>query len=529
MLDSIFEKAEIAGSILEGYSQEEIDTIVEQIAKDGEANALRLAELAHNETGYGKPEDKKIKNILATKLLWDSIKNVKTVGIIREDAVNKIIEVAAPVGIVAAVIPSTNPTSTTLYKAIISLKGRNPIIFSPHPAAKGCIKETVDLIRDSLKKMGAPEDAVQILENPTIELTKQMMSHPKTGVILATGGLGLVKAAYSSGKPAYGVGPGNVPVFIERTADVEKAVRDVIAGKTFDNGTVCASEQAIIADKPIAKQVVEELLKNNAYILKGDEIDKVAKVVVTEKFSVNPKIVGKPATYIASLAGVNVPEKTVALVAPLDGVGKAYPLSIEKLSPVLALYIEDGWEKACERCIQLLKFGGLGHSLGIHTRNKEVLKHFALKKPASRIIVNSPTTHGAVGYSTNLMPSMTLGCGTLGNNITSENITARHMINVKKVAFETNPVNKGRFSSSDFYFKDVKPEKDVIETILESKLGEIEKSGGERFEDKVYDFVCEDDVKKALRENRKILINDRTMITPLALDEGKKHNIFKKV
>ena len=525
MLDSIFEKAEIAGSILENYSQEEIDKIVEQIAKDGEANALRLAELAHNETGFGKTEDKKTKNILATKMLWDSIKNVKTVGIIKEDNVNKIIEVAAPVGIVAAVIPCTNPTSTTLYKAIISIKGRNPIIFSPHPSAKGCIKETVDLIRQSLKKLGAPEDAVQILQNPTIELTKQMMSHPKTGVILATGGLGLVKAAYSSGKPAYGVGPGNVPVFIERTAEVEKAVKDVIAGKTFDYGTVCASEQSIIADKPVAKQVVEELLKNNAYILKDDEIDKVASVVVTEKFSVNPKIVGKSPIYIANLAGIKVPDNTSVLVAPLDGVGKAYPLSIEKLSPVLALYVEDGWEKACERCVQLLRFGGLGHSLGIHTRNKEVLKQFALKKPASRIIVNSPTTHGAVGYSTSLMPSMTLGCGTLGNNITSENITAKHMINVKRVAFETNPVNKGRFSPYDFYFGN--SDKSSIESIIEKKLGNIAPPSSDNT--KVYDFVCEEDVKAAIKENRKILINDKTLITPLALDEGRKHNIFEKV
>ncbi len=525
MLDSIFEKAEIAGNILEEYSQEEIDKLVEQVAKDGEANALPLAELAHNETGYGKVEDKKTKNILATKILWDSIKNEKTVGVIKEDTVNKIIEVAAPVGIVVAVIPSTNPTSTTLYKAIISLKGRNPIIFSPHPGAKGCIKATVDIIRESLKKVGAPEDAVQMVNNPTIELTKQMMSHPKTGIILATGGLGLVKAAYSSGKPAYGVGPGNVPVFIERTADVEKAVKDVITGKTFDNGTICASEQSIIADKPIAKQVIEELLKNNAYILKGDEIQKVASVVVTEKFTANPEIVGKPATYIAELAGINVPEKTVALVAPLDGVGKAYPLSIEKLSPVLALYIEDGWEKACERCIQLLKFGGLGHTLGIHTRNKEVLKQFALKKPAFRIVVNSPTTHGAVGYSTNLMPSLTLGCGTFGNNITSENITAKHMINVKRVAFETKPVNKGRFSPCDFYFKDVKSSS--IESVIESKLAcfKVDESSDKR----IYDFVCEEDVRQALRENKKILINDKTLITPLALDEGKKHNIFEKV
>ena len=523
MLDLIFEKAENAGKILEEFDQKKIDTIVEQVARDGEANALRLAELAHNETGYGKVEDKKTKNILATKILWESIKNEKTVGIINEDKRNRIIEVAAPVGIVVAVIPSTNPTSTTLYKAIISLKGRNPVIFSPHPSAKGCIKATVDLIRESLRKTGAPEDAVQIIENPTIEITKAMMSHPKTGIILATGGIGLVKAAYSSGKPAYGVGPGNVPSFIERTADVKKAVKDILTGKTFDNGTICASEQSIIADKPVAREVIEELVKNKAYILRGEEIEKVSSVVVTERFTANPKIVGKPATYIAELAGINVPDDTVALVAPLDGVGKDYPLSIEKLSPVLALYIDDGWEKACERCIKLLEFGGLGHTLGIHTRNKEVLKQFALKKPAFRIIVNSPTTHGAVGYTTNLMPSLTLGCGTFGNNITSDNITARHMINVKRVAFETKPLNQGEGSGCEFYFGSCSND---LEELIESKLNQ---AVGKMDETAVYSFVCEEDVKQAIKENRVIPINDKTIITPLALDEGNKHNIFKKV
>jgi len=525
-LDKVFSELEQAGSILEKYSQSEIDRVVYSVVKAGERHSKRLAELAHNETGFGIVKDKITKNTLATTVLWDSIKDEKTVGIIKEDVNKNILEVAAPLGIVVAVVPSTNPTSTTLYKAIISLKGRNPILFSPHPSAKGCILETVNVIREGLREAGAPESAVQILENPTIELTNEAMRHRKTALILATGGLGLVKAAYSSGNPAYGVGPGNVPVFIERTAEVDKAVKDVLTGKTFDNGTICASEQAIVADKPIAEQVLRSLMENGAYILSEDEIAKVSGVVVTEKFTPNPKIVGKPATYIAKLAGISVPDSTRALVAPLKGVGKEYPLSIEKLSPVLAFYVDNGWQEACERCIQLLKFGGLGHSMGIHSRDMNVIREFGLHKPAFRILVNTPTTLGAVGYTTNLNPSLTLGCGTFGNNITSENVTAKHMINVKRVAFETNPVNKGQLSPILLNGSGVKA---VIEEKLEEKLTSVSNSANSGLNGSPVDFVSEEDVLNAKEKGEKIYINDKTMITPLARDTGREYNIFIKV
>ncbi len=518
MLDAMMDRLEQAGTVIEDYSQEQVDRMVHAVVQAGAANSKRLAELAVAETGYGKVQDKMTKNEVATTILWDSIRDEKTVGIIRELPDRNIWEVAAPVGIVAAVVPSTNPTSTTLYKAIIALKGRNPILFSPHPSAKKCILETVNVIREGLASVQAPVDAVQILENPTIELTNEMMRHRKTGVILATGGLGLVKAAYSSGKPAYGVGPGNVPAFIERTADVEKAVKDVIAGKSFDNGTVCASEQSVIADKPIADHVLELLQKNGCHLCNDEEKAKLEKVLVTEKFTANPKIVGRSPAYIAEQAGFSVPPETLVLLVKMDGVGKQHPLSIEKLSPVLCYYVADGWEDGCRLCIQLLKFGGLGHSLGIHSRDMDVIRQFALKKPAFRILVNSPTTHGAVGFTTGLNPSMTLGCGTYGNNVTSENVTARHMINVKRIAFETNPVNTGSMAPLKVSGGTVA---DAVDRRLRTRSAPAKGD--------VMDFVSEENVRDAIRGGYKIRISNGTMITPLAKDTGKAHEIFENV
>ncbi len=519
-LDEVFARLEEAGKSIEAYTQEQVDQMVRSVVDAGVRENRRLAELAVSETGYGRVADKMVKNELATTILWDSIKDEKTVGIIREDPNRNIWEVAAPVGIVAAVIPSTNPTSTTLYKAIIALKGRNPVLFSPHPSAKGCIGETVKVIQNALKQVGAPSDAVQILENPTIELTNEMMRHPKTGVILATGGLGLVKAAYSSGKPAYGVGPGNVPVFVERSAEVEKAAKDVVAGKSFDNGTVCASEQSVIVDQPIADRMLDAFKRNGCYVVNNEEKKKLEQVVVTPKFTASPKIVGKDPAVIAGIAGFSVPEETRVLLVPMDGVGKEHPLSIEKLSPILCFYVADGWQAACERCIQLLSFGGLGHSLGIHSRNLDVIREFALKKPAFRILVNTPTTHGAVGYTTRLMPSMTLGCGTFGNNITSENITAKHMINVKHIAFETNPVNPG--AESPLQVGGSSGLADIIDRKLQGRVV------AETPHD-VVDFVSERDVMDAVRDGRKILISSRTMITPLAKDTAREHDVLRKV
>ena len=519
MLDGIMDRLEQAGQIIEEYSQEQVDRMVQAVAEAGARESRRLAELAVSETGYGKVKDKMVKNELATTILWDSIKNEKTVGIIREDANRNLWEVAAPVGIVAAVVPSTNPTSTALYKAIISLKGRNPILISPHPSARGCILESVKVVWRALESVGAPKDAVQILENPTIEMTNEMMRHRKTGIILATGGLGLVKAAYSSGKPAYGVGPGNVPSFIERTAELEKAVKDVIAGKSFDNGTVCASEQSVIADAPVADKVLQLLQQHGCHLCTDDEKARLEKVVVTEKFTANPKIVGRNPSIIAKTAGFEVPEDTLVLLVKMNGVGKQHPLSIEKLSPILCYYVADGWQAACDLSIQLLKFGGLGHSLGIHSRDMNIIREFALKKPAFRILVNTPTTHGAVGYTTRLNPSMTLGCGTYGNNATSENVTARHMINVKRIAFETNPVNTGTQPPVQVEGSGVAG---VVDRVLQARGGAVA-SGP------VLDFVSENDIHDAVKAGRKLRVSSKTMITPLARETGEAKDIFEFV
>jgi acyl-CoA reductase-like NAD-dependent aldehyde dehydrogenase len=350
--------------------------------------------------------------------------------------------------VVAAVVPTTNPTSTAMFKCIISVKARNAVVVSPHPRAKHCTQEAVHVVRKAAESAGAPADLCLCLSLPTNEGTNELMRHRDTAVILATGGTGLVRAAYSAGKPAYGVGPGNVPVYIDRSANIPKAVADAVAGKTFDWGTLCSSEQALVVDAPVADRVMEELKKQKAYFLSETEADKVAKVLVTTEFRINAEMVGQSPQRIAEAAGFKVPDDVRVLVARLAGVGKHVPLSAEKLSPVLALYVEEGWQKGCDRCMELLNFGGRGHTLAIHCEDREVIMQFALKKPAFRIIVNSPAAIGAVGYTTDLDPSMTLGCGSYGGNITSDNIGPVHLINVKRVAWETKPLSASRDTSA---------------------------------------------------------------------------------
>lgn len=433
-------QAKLAQEQLKSFSQKDVDRIVADMAEAGYKAAQRLAEMAVRETGFGVVADKVAKNQVATRDVYNFIRNIKTVGIIRESADKKVIEIAEPVGVIAGIIPVTNPTSTTLFKAIIALKARNAIVFSPHPKAVGCITETAELMRETAESAGAPKGCIGIITVPTMQGTQELMHHPDVALILATGGTGLVKAAYSAGKPAYGVGPGNVPAFIERTADVKKAVADIIASKTFDNGTVCASEQALIVDTPIRKEVEQALREHNAYFMTKQETEMVAKALVTPELTVNPQLVGQPAYVIAEHAGFRVAKETTVLVAELNGVGRDYPLSIEKLSPVIAFYEANGWEAGCDRCIEILKFGGIGHTLVIHSKNRDIIMEFALKKPAFRILVNTPGTHGAVGITTNLDPSLTLGCGTWGGNITADNVTPLHLLNIKRLAFETKPL-----------------------------------------------------------------------------------------
>jgi acetaldehyde dehydrogenase (acetylating) len=403
------------------------------------AAAEELGRLAFEDTGMGRPLDKKLKNEFSARNVYNFIRPLRTVGVIREDRARRVTEIAEPVGVVAAIIPTTNPTSTAIYKILISLKAGNAVVISPHPRAEKCIQRTMEIMERGALAAGMPAGLIGCMHAPTLEGTQELMGHKGTGVVLATGGSALVRAAYSSGKPAYGVGPGNVPAYIERSADVEKAVLDILVGTTFDNGTICSSEQAILCDRVIAPQVRQVLGRLRAHFLNPEEIEKLGRTMVLPGPAINAACVGQSPQTIAQMAGIDVPPDATVLMVPLDGVGREYPLSMEKLSPVLCYYEVEDWREACERCHSLLKYGGMGHTLGIHSRDQQVVLEFALKKPAFRITVNTPTTLGSIGYTTGLDPSMTLGCGAVGGNITSDNISPLHLINIKRLAWEIRP------------------------------------------------------------------------------------------
>jgi len=414
--------------------QDRVDAIVKAIAEAAAAQAEPLGALAVEETGFGKVQDKKVKNLLASEKLYEAIKDMKTIGVLREDKARKIVEIAMPMGVIAGIIPSTNPTSTTIYKSIIALKSGNAIVFTPHPSARKCIGKTVEIIRDVLAHSGVCEDLVSVMSVPTIEGSNELMKI--VDLILATGGPAMVKAAYSSGTPALGVGAGNVPAFIERSADVEDAVTKIFASKTFDNGTVCASEQSIITEAVIADKVKSTLIAQGAYFLEGEKLEKVKRVMERPNGAMNPDIVGRDAAYIARVAGIDIPQGTRLLVSDEKGVGPKYPFSKEKLTALLGFYVVADWKEACELCHALLQNGGIGHSLAIHSKNEEVIREFGMKKPVSRLLVNTPSTHGAVGITTCLFPSFTLGCGTVGGSATSDNVTPLNLMNIRRVAYD---------------------------------------------------------------------------------------------
>lgn len=428
-------KAKEAQIKLAKMSQQEIDKIVKAIADAGFEHAEKLAKMAQEETGFGKWQDKVIKNTFASKFVYENIKDMKTVGIIKEDKENKMVEVAVPVGVIAALIPSTNPTSTAIYKAMISIKSGNTIVFSPHPNAKNCILETVKIISAAAVAAGAPEGAISCITVPTLQGTDELMKHKDVSLILATGGSAMVKAAYSSGTPALGVGPGNVPAFIEKTADIKLAVKRILDSKTFDNGTICASEQSIVVEECIREEVIEEFKKQGAYFLSREEAEKLEKVIMGNNGNMNPQIVGKSVETIAKFADIRVPEGTKVLIAKEARVGHIYPYSREKLAPILAFYCEENWEKACERCIELLNTEGAGHSLVIHSNDENIIREFALKKPVSRILVNTPGALGGIGATTNLVPALTLGCGAVGGSATSDNVGPMNLINIRRMVY----------------------------------------------------------------------------------------------
>ncbi len=432
-------QAKAAQAQFREFTQEQVDAIIAAMAEAGFKASEHLAKLAVRETGYGNVPDKTRKNQFGTRDIYESIRDLRSVGIVRHDQKNKVLEIAEPMGVVAAIIPTTNPTSTAMFKILISLKTRNGIVISPHPRAIQCIREAANVLIDAALQSGAPEGLIGVINTPTLQATQELMQHRDTAVILATGGTGMVRAAYSAGKPAYGVGPGNVPVYVDRSADYKKAVTDVISGKTFDYGTLCSSEQAIIVDAPIKRRVKEAMAAHGAYFMQPEEVRKLGKALVTPSFLINPELVGKAPQVLAQKAGFSIPEGTRLLVGEIGGVGKEYPLSAEKLSPTLVFYEASGFEEGIRRATEILDFGGRGHTAAIHAKDDEIIRQFGLHVPAYRVVVNSPASIGSVGYTNGLIPSMTLGCGSYGRNITSDNITAHHLMNIKRVAYETKP------------------------------------------------------------------------------------------
>lgn len=430
---NLIRKAQQAQKILQTFSQEQIDSITLAMAKAGNDNAVRLGKMAHEETGFGRAVDKTVKNQFGSMAVYESIKNVKTVGIVNEDTNAKVCEIAVPMGVVAGLIPSTNPTSTVMFKALIAIKSGNAIVFSPHPGAKNCIIETARILQEAAEAAGCPEGAIGCMDILTMESTAELMK--LSDLILATGGTAMVKAAYSSGTPAIGVGPGNGPAFIERSADIKMAVKHIFDSKTFDNGTICASEQSIVTEECIKEDVISEVVRQGGYFLSPEEKEKVGAVLMRANGTMNPQIVGKSVQYIATLAGITIPEGTKVLLGHETAVGSKIPFSKEKLCPVLAFYVENSWETACEKCIKILKHEGAGHTLIIHSNDESVIREFALKKPVSRILVNTPGALGGIGATTNLLPSLTLGCGAIGGSSTSDNIGPLNLINLRRLAY----------------------------------------------------------------------------------------------
>jgi acetaldehyde dehydrogenase (acetylating) len=557
----LVERAYAAFQKFQHFSQEQVDRVVQAMAEAATANAEKVARMAVEETTYGVVADKVQKNLFSSHRVYEAIRPLKTVGIVREDREQGIVEVAAPVGVVAAVLPSTNPTSTAIYKILITLKGRNTIVLSPHPTAFRCTCEITSIMRDAAVKAGAPEDVICCFTTPTLAGTQELMKHRRTSVILATGGMGIVRAAYSSGKPAFGVGPGNVPAFIERSADVKKAVADVVFGKTFDNGTICSSEQAVVAEEAIRETVLDELKKNGAYFLSAEESEKLGREMVNlEAHTINPKFVGKSAQRVAELAGFRVPEGTRVLITQPGGVGREYPLSAEKLSPVLALYFARDRAAAFETCLALLRFGGLGHTCAIHSRDDAVIREYGLKMPAGRIVVNSPAPQGSIGASTNLFPAMTLGCGAPGGNITSDNISPMHLVNLRRVAYEVRPVKQAavvqvasaaepaacacrkidsepapgvqvavtraveRFLASRSQARSPEP----CEPAQESQARAPAPREPVQYKPKPrpVEFVSEAEVRAAAKRREKIIVGPKTIITPAARDLAAQLDVF---
>ena len=566
-------RAKAAQTQLAELTQDQVDRIVDAMASAAAEQAIPLARMAVEETGYGNEADKVRKNLFAAETIYRFIRPMRTVGVIRRLDHDRVVEIAEPFGVVAAVVPSTNPTSTAIFKILICLKARCAVILSPHPSAVRSIGRVAEVMREAAVGAGAPADAINWMTTVTLEGTQELMRCREVAVVLATGGLSLVRAAYSAGKPAYGVGPGNAPAYIERTADLTKAVADIITGKTFDNGLLCSSENSVVVDEAVAGEVRREFERQGGYFLSPNDAGRLAAALVTPERLPHPALVGKTALEIAGRVGLDAPADTRVLIAPLDGVGPEHPLSIEKLCPVLSFYVVPDWRAACERCKEILRYGGMGHTMSIHSQDEQVILEFGLRKPAFRIVVNTPTTLGAIGMTTGLDPSMTLGCGGYGGNITSDNITPRHLLNIKRLAYEVHPVSRSAHPEPTPRAAAPQPDAPAnpvsggldpellarrVETFLAARgiassspapPGPAPATTPRQPDAAVaatpprapavespapppppvetpVKFVCEHDVRQAMNANTRIVVNDRTIITPAARDLGEPHRIF---
>ncbi len=593
------EKAHAAAQKYRHFTQEQVDQIVERMAAAARAQARRLAELAVQETGYGNVPDKIAKNLLNADILPRRMRGMKTIGLLRELPDEKVIEVGVPMGVVAAILPTTNPTSTAIFKTLISLKAGNAIVLSPHPNAKESTCETAGILYQAALEAGAPEDIIQCILTPTSEATHALMHHERVGVILATGGSAMVTAAYSSGTPALGVGPGNVPVLFERSADVVDAVRKVVAGKSFDYGTVCSSEQAIVAEEVLRDQVILQLKAEKAYFCNEAEKDALRRILLTPRWTVNPQCVGQSPTRIAELAGFRVPDDTRILVAEIAQVGKSEPLSAEKLSPVLALYFVKDFAEGLARCESLLRFGGLGHTCVIYSKDDAKIREFGMRMPAFRVLVNTPAPQGSTGITTNVFPSMTLGCGALSGNSTSDNVGPQHLFNIKRIAYAVRSAEEAFEYKPEQAAAPAAPDRAAVAAAVDrflaqrglslsaepapaaamataaptpatsAAVGTVAAQVVDRFlaarqgapppapaaptcgcelkfaspapavsaaeppaaipappPPAIVDFVCEDDVRRALAGGRKIFIGPRTIVTPSARDLANQHDVL---
>ncbi|MDO8677556.1 MAG: aldehyde dehydrogenase family protein [Acidobacteriota bacterium] len=561
-------RAKTAQAVLAEFSQQQVDAIVDAMAAAVTPQAESLARLAVEETGYGVVADKTQKNLFASQQVYDFIRPMKTVGVINRIDDRKIIEIAEPFGVVAAVIPSTNPTSTAIYKILIATKARCAVVMTPHPSAARCITCAADIMNEAGRRAGLPESAIGWMRTVTLEGTQELMKSREVSVILATGGMGLVRAAYSAGKPAYGVGPGNAPCYIESSADIRKAANDILTGKSFDNGVLCSSPNSVVVDQAVEAEARRQFQEQGGYFLSPAEADALGKQLVSPQRLPNPAFVGKSAMVIAGKLGITVPAGTRALIAELKGVGRDFPLSIEKLCPVLSYYVVKDWREGCERCKEILRYGGMGHTMSIHSQNDAVILEFGLHKPAYRICVNTPTTHGSIGLTTGLDPAMTLGCGGFGGNITSDNISPKHLLNIKRVAYELRPasvprvptvpeVPKGLVPSANvpgapaLPKAPVKPQPESISSdALISRIDKFLATRGlapmapmaptpaplaplaplapdqAQVPNPPEQFICEEDIRHAIREGRKLVIGERTIVTPSAKDAGEAAKVF---